>query len=236
VKEYTHTTHAIGFKVSYEAAEDDKFGVVNATSASIGDSLAESAEIYFANVWNNAFAADATPVLTVDGLSIMNDAHDDGAGGPIQDNNFAADVSLALLQSARYHFNNLRNAKGLRDTGHSIARVIIASDATTEPMLDQILGGIGLNQQPFTADRTTHELQGVNPVKQIYHYLTDTDRTIILSNKALSQDGGPMAIWRRRPSTSEWDDDAIMGMCFVGSFRGSYGCVHWRGIAGSTGV
>lgn len=235
-REVEHQTTAIGFKISYEAMEDDKFGIGSQTAGSLGDSLREGYEEDFAALWNNCLATDGNPVLTYDGVSIANDAHVPlGQGVATQDNLFTGDVSLSLLQSFRYHFRNLVNDRGLRNQGHRLATVIIAPDATTEPLLDQMIGGTGM--QPFTADNTVHELAELRTQikKVVYSYMTDTDRTIGLSQMALTKEGGPAAIWRRRPSMTSWDDDAIQGSCFAGSYRNSSVCPDWHGIAVSGG-
>lgn len=233
-RQIEHQTTAIGFKISFEAMEDDKFGIGSQTASSLGDSLREGYEEDFAGLWNNCLATDANPVLTFDGLSIANDSHTRLDQGPTQDNLFTGDVSISLLQSGRYHFRNLLNDRGLRNQGHKLARVIIAPDATTEPLLDQILGA---TMQPFTADvHTPHELGPFRSItKHVYSYLTDTDRTIMLSQMALTKEGGPAAIWRRQPSMTSWDDDAIQGSCFAGSYRNSSVCPDWHGIAVSGG-
>jgi len=236
IREYFHEVSAIGFKASFEVQEDDRFGMVSAGASSLGDSLREGYQIDFANVWNNAFTGDGNPILVFDGLSIINASHTRLDAGATQSNLGTGDVSLNLFQTARYHFRNLRNDRGLRDLGHKINRIIIAPDAATEPVVDQILGAA---MQPFTTDTSTpHELGAVKSGMQkvIYSYMTDTDRTIILSQRALSKKGGPFAQWRRRVSMANWDDDSIQGTCFVGSYRNSWGCSEWRGTFGSTGV
>jgi len=237
-KEYQSRVKALGYKFSYEAEEDDKYGVVVGVVSSMGDSFRETQEIDAATVWNRCFAADTpgTDLLTYDGLSIVNTAHRRLDGGPNQSNLFTGDISLALIQSFRYHYRNLRNDRGFRNQGHKLSKIVIAPDATTEPLLDQILGGSGM--QPFTSDNTPHELGAMRTgiQKVVYSYLDDTDRTIALSNLALSKSDGPFWANRRMLSMTSWDDDEIQGSCHAGSYRWSQGCPDWHGIAGSTGV
>jgi hypothetical protein len=237
VREVSHETRARGFKISFEAMEDNILDVGAMMASSLGDVMHEAAEEHFAELWNNCLAGDTAPILTFDGLSIANAGHTSlRADGPATQSNLGAgDIGLGLIQAARYHYRNLRTDANLRDQGHRINKIIISPDATTEPILDQILNA---PNQPFTADTSTpHELGAIKGglQKVVYSYLDDIDRTIFLSQKAMSKKGGPSAVWRRRPSTTSWDDDSIQGSCFAGSFRSSRVCPDWRGIFVSAG-
>lgn len=236
IKEYTYTVTAKGFKASYESMEDDKYDIITQTASSLGDCLRETYELDFASVWNNAFTGDPTPILTFDGVSIINASHTRLDGGPVRNNLLTGDISLALIESARYYFRNDLTDRGFRNQ-RRLKKIIIAPDATVEPLLDQCLGSIGGNQ-PFTADNTVHELGEMRGSisKVVYSYLTDVDRTIFLAEDALTTKGGPFAMWRRRPSMTSWDDDAVQAACFAGSYRATFGCPDHHGICGSTGV
>jgi hypothetical protein len=237
LKEYTFTVRAKGFRASYESMEDDKFDIIAATASSLGDSMRESTEIDAATVWNNAFAADASPITTFDNLSIINSAHTRLDGGPVRNNLLTGDVSLAMFESARYYFRNDVTDRGFRNQ-RKLAKVIYAPDASVEPLINQMLAGIG-GLQPFTADTATaHELGALRgQIQQMpYSYLNDVDRTIFLSNDALSRAGGPFYMWRRRPSMTSWDDDAIQAAAYASSMRSTFGCPDHHGICGSTGV
>lgn len=235
LKEYVHTVRAKGFRASYEVMEDDKFSIITSTASSLGDCMRETTEIDAASVWNNAFAGDASPVTTFDGLSIIHNAHTRLDGGPTRNNLLTGDISLALIEAAKYYFRNDLTDRGFRNQ-RKLSKIIIAPDATTEPILDQILGGSGL--QPFTADNTPHELGALRTQLQkiVYSYMTDSDRTIFLADDALSREGGPFYMWRRRPSTTSWDDDAIQAAAFAASQRSTFGCPDHHGICGSTGA
>lgn len=236
LKEYTFTVRAKGFRASYEVMEDDKYEIISATANSLGDCMRESTEIDAASVWNNAFAGDAAPVTTFDSLSIINSSHTRLDGGPVRNNLGTGDISLALIESARYYFRNDLTDRGFRNQ-RKLSKIIIAPDATTEPILDQIIGGSGM--QPFTADTATpHELGAMRTQVQkvVYSYLTDTDRTIFLSTDALSKPGGPFYMWRRRPSMTSWDDDALQAAAYATSMRSTFGCPDHHGIFGSSGA
>jgi len=238
-REYQSRVKALGYKFSWEAEEDDKFNVVVSTASSLGDSFRETQEIDASVIWNRAFAADSPTddMLCFDGLSLVNTAHTRLDGGPSQANLFTGDISLALIQSFRYHFRNLRNDRGFRNQGHKLSVLMIAPDASSEPLLDQILGGIGIDHQPFTADRTPHELRSAPTMrKEVYSYLDDVDRTFALSNIALSKDDGPFWADRRMLSMTSWDDDEVQASCHAGSYRWSIGNPDWHGVAGSTGA
>lgn len=235
IREYTWTVRAKGFRASYESIEDDLYDIISATASSLGDCMRESTEIDAASVWNNAFAGDGAPVLTFDGLSIINAAHTRLDGGPVRNNLGTGDISLALIEAARYYFRNDLTDRGFRNQ-RKLKYVIIAPDATTEPLLDQILGAVG-GLQPFTADTATpHELGDSRPTKIVYSYLTDVDRSIFLADDIFSKPGGPFYMWRRRPSMTSWDDDAIQASAFAASQRATFGCPDHHSIFGSTGV
>src|SRR3990172_803934 len=108
IKEYVHDKESIGIRASWEAQEDDKFDIVARAFSSMGDSLGEGIELYMAQVWNNTLAADspATRFLGFDGLAIGHDAHTNINRTFTQDNLTTGDISLALLQFARYHWVN----------------------------------------------------------------------------------------------------------------------------------
>ena len=236
-KEYTSQVHGLAYRFSYEAEEDDKYGVVVGTISSMGDSFRETEEILASRVWNAAFAADspATEELTFDGLPVIAATHTLGGTAATQSNLTTGDVGLAFLQAARYHFRNLRNAQGFRNQAHKLAYIMIAPDATTEPLLDQCLGGSGM--QPFTADNTPHELGGdrAGIGKIVYSYLSDTDRTFAMSGELLSGEFGPFWAWRRQLSMKSWEDESVQASCHAGSMRWSRGFPSWLGVFGSAG-
>jgi hypothetical protein len=236
IKEYTYSVTAKGFKASYESMEDDKYSIIAKTAGSLGDCARETIELDAANVWNNCFAADTTPILTFDGLSIINSAHLRLDGGATRSNLFTGDVSLALIESMKYFFRNDITDRGFKNQ-RRLTKLIIAPDSTAEPLLMQILGGSGM--QPFTADpNTPHELGATRTQISVivYSYLSDVDRTIGLAEDALSRDGGPFYMWRRRPSMTSWDDDAIQASCHAISWRSTFGCPDYHSIAASTGA
>ena len=237
-KEFTVSTKAKGFKYSWESVEDDQYDIVASTASSYGDVIRESQEVEAAAFWNRSInGVDTTPFTGFDGRALFHDAHTRLDGGATQDNLFTGDVSLQLLQSFRYHLRNLVTDRGMRNQGHKLNKIVIAPDATTEPLLDQILGAIG-GLQPFTADvATPHELGSARAgmVKFVYSYLADTDRTIGISQKAMNQKGAPFYGIRRRPSTISWDDDEIMGSCTAVSWRTGVGFARWQGYVASAG-
>src|SRR5258706_740981 len=69
----THTTFALGFRVTMEAMDDALYDVIDQEPKDLGVAGKEHQEIFFWGLFNDAFAG--TTHTTNDGLSIVNTAH-----------------------------------------------------------------------------------------------------------------------------------------------------------------
>lgn len=99
LKRYVWTSFALGFTVSRELVDDQKYRVVQDMSNDLGVSARHTVETEAAELVNDAF--DGNTYTGVDGLALAHIAHTSSSGGatqnnrPIDDTGAAADVDLS---------------------------------------------------------------------------------------------------------------------------------------------
>ncbi|WP_373088681.1 Mu-like prophage major head subunit gpT family protein [Zhongshania sp.] len=226
---YSHVVYALGFIVTREAFEDDLYDVVGQRRAQgLAFSMRQTKEIVGANVYNRAFNASYTGG---DGVSLINSAHPNFAGGT-QSNTLAvaADLSEASLEQACIDI-----AKWTNDRGLKIAlrpdKLIIPVDLAFEA--ERILK---TPQRVGTANNDVNALYHMGKFPGgivVNHYLTDTDAWFIRTN--LKSDG--LKHFQRRKMEFAIDNDFdTENAKFKASERYSFGWTDWRAIYGSAGA
>lgn len=113
ITRYTHITYALGFIVTKEAFDDDQYDVIGEKRArSLAFSMRQTKENVAANVYNRAFSASYTGG---DGVSMINSAHPNAAGGTWSNTlSTNANISEAALEQAVIDIARFTNDRGLR--------------------------------------------------------------------------------------------------------------------------
>lgn len=226
VDRYQHVEYGLGFIITKVLVEDDLYDVVGKKRAeALAFSVRQSKEVICANVLNNAFSGGPT---YGDGVSLINSAHPNAAGGTWSNViATAADLSEAALEQGCLDLMAWTD-----DRGKKIAvmpnKLVIPYNLTFDA--DKIMQ----TQYEVGTDNNT-----VNVVRSkfpggvvVNHYLTDTDAWFILTN---IQDG--LKMFERRPDTFTQDDDFDTDNAkFKCTNRFSVGCTDKRAIYGSAGA
>lgn len=225
---YTHATLSLGFIVTEEEFDDNKYAkVAKARTQSLAFSFRTTKEIIGANVYNRAFNS---AYVGGDGVSMINTAHPTADGGT-QSNELpiAADISEAAVEDMLVIISQAENS-----VGHPIAiqpkRLIVPPtlmfDATRI---------VRSTLQSGTENNDINALREMGMFSQdpmVYHYLTDPDAWFISTNvpNGLKMYQRKKRVIRRE---NEFDTDNLK---VKGVERYSFGHTDWRGIYGTAGA
>src|SRR5882762_1893996 len=107
---YTHTSYGLGFRVTREMYDDDLYGVMQKASKDLAGANAETVEIMWMDILNNAFSA--TPYAGFDALALCSTAHTLLGGGTYA-NRPSTDVELSVsgIQAAVESFEKMVNER-----------------------------------------------------------------------------------------------------------------------------
>jgi len=193
---YTHATYALGFTITKELYEDDQYHVAGERKAAgLAMSMRQTKETIAFNVLNRAFNGSFT---FGDGVSLINSAHPNVAGGTWSNQiAVAADISEAALEQAYIDIQKYTNDRGLR-IAVKPKQIIIPVDLDFET--NKILN---TEYEVGTSNNTVNVARGRFPGGiVISHYLTDTDAWFIKTNVP-----NGLKLFERRADTFSMDDD-----------------------------
>lgn len=226
---YAHVVYALGFIVTREAFEDDLYDVVGQRRAQgLAFSMRQTKEIVGANVYNRAFNSSFTGG---DGVSLLNSAHPNFAGGS-QSNILAvaADLSEASLEQACIDIAKWTNDRGLKIS--LMPRSLIVP-------VDLMFEAERILKTPYRVGTANNDINALDHMGKfpggivVNHYLTDTDAWFIRTN--LSNDG--LKHFQRRKMEFAIDNDFdTENAKFKASERYSFGWTDWRALYGSPGA
>lgn len=217
---YVHTTYGLGFIVTREAFEDDQYGVIGKRKAKgLAFSVATTLNTLGAAVYNNS-----TTYIGGDGVSLLNTAHPNVAGG-VQSNLAAATLSEAALESACIAIGKLTNDRGLR-INLQATKLIVPPDLAFEAhrILNSTLR-VGTSNNDANALKDTGSIpDGI----MVNNFLTGSTSWYLTTN---APDG--MKAFERRAPTFDMDNDFdTENAKFKTTFRISFGWSDWRGLYG----
>lgn len=225
---YRHINYALGFIITQELVDDDLYDVVGQRRAKgLARSMRQTKEVIGANVYNRAFNGSYTGG---DGVSLLNNAHPNFAGGTWSNVlATASDLSEASLEQAWIDISMLRDDKGLLIQVMP-DRLIIPPQLRFEA--DRILK---------TTGRVGTDLNDINAIKEagifpkgciVNHFFTDTDAWFIRTNVS---DG--MKYFKRKDASFDLDNDFDTSNAkFKAQERYSFGWTDPRGLFGSPGA
>lgn len=228
LQRYVHTTYALGFILTREMIEDNKYvELAERRSKMLARSLHHTKEIVAANVLNNAFSNTS---VGADGLELCSTAHLLGKGGTYKNElTTAADLSEASLEQMCIDIMDHVDDAGLKI--HAMPRkLIIPSELCFEA--ERILKS---SLQNDTANNAVNALKAKGVLPEGYvinNYLTDADAFFI---KTDVPEGMKMFERRALAIGNDADFDSE-NMKFKASERYSVGWTDPRAIFGSPGA
>lgn len=174
---YTHVAYGLGFIVTREAIDDNKY-MKSATGSTkdLAFSFRQTKENVVANVYNRAFSSS---YVGGDGVSLVNSAHPTQAGTFSNTQAVASDLSEAALEDLSIQIMGAVNDRGLKISLMPKSLIVppgLAFEAT------RILKSINQND---TANNAINALRvmGLFPEGvKVNHYLTDPDAFFIRTN------------------------------------------------------
>ncbi len=220
---YTHQAYGLGFQVTIEMWDDDKYGIMRKVSTDFAASIRQTIEATAAAVISGAFAT----TTTIDGAYLCSTSHP-LLGGSTYSNRAATDIALSIsgMQEIIMLFELMVNERGL--LRRSIPEYLLI------PVNLQFTAGEILHSsyKPYTGHNEVNVMQG-RLLPMVNHYLTSTTAWFVLSAKT---EQTLKFFWRRQPSFDSQDDFFTKGASFSTYFRFSCGATYWHGFAGSNGA
>lgn len=218
---YTHTSYGLGFRVTREMYDDDLYGVMKKASKDLAGANAETVEVQFADILNNA--TSSTAYAGFDGLALCSTAHTLLGGGTYA-NRPSTDVELSVtaLQAAVESFEkmvNERNRKILAKPWRIIIPVEVKWAAR------EILGS---QYKPYTSNNEINSLMEEEISFFVSHYITDAKRWFLVGRKHDLN-----FFWRRKFIFENSDDFSTGDALFKSYGRFSQGFGSWRELYGS---
>lgn len=224
---YTHLTYSLGYIVTEEAFDDNKYKkVAKARTRALATSFHTTKEVVAANTLNRATNGS---YLGGDGVPLLSTAHPTKAGTFANRMTTAADLSEAALEDVLKLI-----MKAEDNAGNPIAlkakRLIVGPDLSFDAtrITQSTL-------QSGTANNDVNAMRSMGLFEEdpmVYHYLTDTDAWFVTTD---AQDG--LKMYQRKPRVirrdNEFDTD---NMKVKAVERYSFGWTDPRGIYGSPGA
>lgn len=212
---YLHTTYALGWQITMEMKDDDRYDIMSQIPAELIKSCRQTWEQLGANV----LLQGNSTVLTADGVSLFNTAHPLLGGGTYSNQlSTLSDFSVTALQDSIILFENMVNERGLR--------MQLSPDNVWGPPEMQFVFQEVLQSQykPYTGNNEINPVQGrVSPA--ILHFLNTNTGWYLSCNDT----NNVKFKWRAKPVTDMIDDFETKGSKHSITFRVSAGATDWRG-------
>jgi phage major head subunit gpT-like protein len=220
---FTHSSFGLGFQVTREMWDDDKYGIMQRVSKDFAAGIRDTVESTYANIINNGFST----TKTIDGETLFNTAHP-LLGGSTYSNRLATDAALSVtaLQEAINLFEKIVNERGLKKR--------LMPEELWIPVDLQWKAGEILNSsyKPYTGTNEVNVMQG-RLVARVNHYFTSASAFFVAARKS---DHTYKGYWRVQPQFDQEDDFRTKGASFSVYFRLSAGVTYWHGLVGSNGA
>lgn len=218
-KRYLHTTYALGWQVTMEMIQDDKYNMMSKIPAELVKSCRQTWEQLGANV----LIQGGSTITTADGVSLFNTAHPLLGGGTYANRlTTLSDLSVTSLQDIIILFENMVNERGLR--------MLLSPKKLWLPPEMQFVAQEVLQSQykPYTGTNEVNSVQGrLEPA--VLHFLSTTTGWYVSCG---DDDCNNVKFkWRAKPTSDTIDDFETKGTKHSVIFRASAGATDWRGWA-----
>lgn len=228
ITRYSHTVYALGFIITREMVEDDLYDVVGQRRAKgLAFSMRQTKEVVGANVYNRAFNSS---YVGGDGVSLINSAHPNFAGGT-QSNTLAvaSDLSEAALEQACIDIQAWTNDRGLRI---AVMPQSLHIPRELQFEAERILAS------PYRVGTANNDVNALYKMGKfsnggmVNQYFTDQNAWFIRTNV---QDG--LKHYMRRGAEFSIDNDFdTENAKYKATERYSFGWTDWRSLYASPGV
>jgi len=226
-KRYTNVVYGLGYIVTREEFEDNKYEMVSRRrAAGLAFSIRQTEEIVAANILNRAFnssyvGGDAKEMCATDHPTV------DGT----QSNELAtaADLSEAAIEDMIVQIMNAKNSRGLRIALMPKKLIVPPSEAFNAT---RILKSV---QQSGTANNDVNAIKAMGLLPEgvcVNHYLTDTDAWWIKTDCP----NGLRRFNRRDVELKQDNDFDTENAKAKSTIRFAVGWTDWRSIYGTAGA
>jgi hypothetical protein len=224
---YTHNTIALAFAITEEAIEDNLYDrLASRYTKALARSMANTKQVYAANVLNNAFN---TNYLGGDGVVLCSTSHPTLAGTFSNTLTTAADLNETSLEQALIDIAAFTDERGLKIAAQGLKLIIPSALQFTADRLMKSAGRVG------TSDNDINAIKDMGMVPQGYtvnHFLTDSDAFFI---KTDAPNG--LKYFERAPIKTSMEGDFETGnVRYKARERYSFGWSDPRGIYGTAGA
>jgi hypothetical protein len=224
---YTHNTIALAFAITEEAIEDNLYDrLASRYTKALARSMANTKQVYAANVLNNAFN---TNYLGGDGVALCSTSHPTLAGTFSNTLATAADLNETSLEQALIDIAAFTDERGLKIAAQGLKLIIPSALQFTADRLMKSAGRVG------TSDNDINAIKDMGMVPQGYtvnHFLTDSDAFFI---KTDAPNG--LKYFERAPIKTSMEGDFETGnVRYKARERYSFGWSDPRGIYGTAGA
>lgn len=221
----TNVSYAMGYKVTLEEVQDNKYQKVSERrAAALAYSARQTYETVHANIFNRAFN---TGFPVGDGAAFLSTAHPTRSGNQSNRLAVASDLNEAAVEDLAIQVRLARNNRGLRIKLKPERLIVSPWDHfRADRLINSVL-------RPGTGNNDKNTLRGYFPKGVMtYDYLTDPDAWFIQTDAPMSL----MSAERMAPSLEKDDDFDSKNACAGIMFRFLCGVADWRGVYGSEGA
>jgi hypothetical protein len=224
---FTHVTYGLGYIVTREEMEDNKYDKLSRSRASaLAFSMAQSKEVVHANIFNRAFTST---YAGGDGKELVATDHPTVSGTQSNELSPAADLSEAALETMLIQIGNAKNTRGLKialKAQKLIVPIELEFEATR--ILNSTLRA-GTANNDINAMRSMGMLPGG---VFAWNYLTQGDDFFIKTNCP----SGLVSFEKRAIEFKKDNDFDTENAKAKSTERYIPGWADWRSVYGSTGV
>lgn len=228
ITRYTNVTYGLGFIITREMVEDDQYDVIaEKKSKGLALSMRQTKENVGALVYNRAFNSAYTGG---DGVSMINDAHPNVAGGTFSNQlSVATSLSEAAIEQAIIDIAGFTNDRGLR-MSFMAECLLIPKELMFEA--ERILKSQYRVGTPNNDISALVEMGKIPGGYKVNHYFTSATAWFLRTN---CPDG--MKYFERRPDEFAEDNDFDTDNAkYKATGRYSFGWTDPRGIFGTAGA
>lgn len=228
ISRYTHIAYSLGYIVTEEELEDNKYEKVSMDRAKANAfSINQGIENVTAFLYNNAFVS--TYFTTGDGVALCSNAHVNATGGTYSNIlSPGADLSEAALEDISIQIMGVQTDRGLNVNVMPQSLHIAKQEWFNA---NRIMGSV---LQSDTSSNNINVLKATNAFPagiKMNHYFTSSHAWFVRTNAMK----GMTMFWRRHPDLkmdNDFDTRNAKSLC---TLRYSVGCTDPRGIFGSNG-
>lgn len=227
VSTFTNITYGLGFIVTREEIEDNKYNtIIKLRAGALGRSMSRTREVTSANVFNRGFSGS---YVYGDGQPAFSASHPTTAG--LQSNLIAvaADLSEAALEQIAIDISNALDDKG------NVIRLYPRQLWIPTALQFEAKRILGDPDRPATADRDINAMYALGTFAQGYMfnpYLSDSDAWFVKTDCPDS-----FISWTRRKVGIENDNEfTTENLQYKATMRHTQGVADWRGYYASPGA